>query len=126
MIQGLHHVSFKTMNDAQYETAKQFYTKILGLRVLKECEVCILMDTGDGIVEIFRDGSEDLPKGTIRHFAFAVDDVDSIVSKVKEAGCTVFVEPKDVCIGGDPLFPARIAFCTGPLGEEIEFFHQKW
>lgn len=24
-----------------------------------------------------------------------------------------------------PEYPARIAFCIGPVGEEIEFFHVK-
>lgn len=37
----------------------------------------------------------------------------------------VFVEPKDIEIQSDPRFPARIAFCRGPLGEEIEFFCEK-
>ena len=32
----------------------------------------------------------------------------------------VFIEPKDIKIASTPAFPARIAFCKGPLGEEIE------
>jgi glyoxylase I family protein len=28
-------------------------------------------------------------------------------------------------IASTPVFPARIAFCRGPLGEEIEFFQEK-
>ena len=34
-------------------------------------------------------------------------------------------EPKDIEIQSDPRFPARIAFCHGPLGEDIEFFCEK-
>ena len=37
----------------------------------------------------------------------------------------VTVEPKDICIPSNPPYPARIGFCIGPVGEEIEFFQEK-
>ena len=37
-------------------------------------------------------------------------------------GYEVFIEPKNIEIASLPTFPARIAFCKGPQGEEIEFF----
>ena len=49
----------------------------------------------------------------------------SMVRNLRKAGYEVFVEPKDIEIQSDPKFPARIAFCRGPLGEEIEFFCEK-
>ena len=85
----------------------------------------IMFDTGNGIVEIFNDGDGALDKGVIRHFAFATDDVDACVEAVKAAGYEVFIEPKDIEIASIPAFPARIAFCKGPLGEEIELFQEK-
>lgn len=126
MIQGLHHISMKTTNDDEYAKVRTFYVETLGLSVIKECNACILMDTGNGIVEVFRNSTEPMPQGVIRHFAFAVDDVDASIETVRAAGYAVTVEPKDVQIGGDPAFPARVGFCIGPLGEEIEFFCQKW
>ena len=30
-----------------------------------------------------------------------------------------------VAFASEIPFPARIAFCCGPVGEEIEFFHEK-
>ena len=84
-----------------------------------------MFDTGDGIIEVFEDGESPLPQGTIRHFAFATGDVDACVSAVRKAGYEVFIEPKDIEIQSHPRFPARIAFCRGPLGEEIEFFCEK-
>lgn len=36
----------------------------------------------------------------------------------------VFIEPNDIVIESEPEFPARMAFCFGPLGEEIEFFRE--
>lgn len=126
MIKGIHHVSMKCQNEDKYMEARCFYVDILKLLVLKECDSCILLDTGAGIVEIFRNGTETLEKGTIRHFAFAVDDVQACVNAVQTAGYEVFITPKSVQIGGDAAYPATIAFCRGPLGEEIEFFCQGW
>ena len=116
----------KTCNDEEYRRAKSFYVDLLGLRIVKECEACLLLDTGSGIVEIFRNGVEPLGQGIIRHYAFAVDDVAACASLVEQAGYEVFIQPKSVNIGGDESFPAEVAFCKGPLGEEIEFFCQKW
>lgn len=126
MIKGIHHISMKCQNEKEYMKVRSFYTETLQLSVIKECEACILLDTGAGIVEIFRDGTELLDKGVIRHFAFAVDDVQACVNAVKAAGYEVFIAPKTVHIGGDSAFPAIIAFCYGPLGEVIEFFCQGW
>ncbi len=126
MIKGLHHVSLKTCSDEQYDRVKKFYSELLGLPIIKECEACALFDIGSGIVEIFRDGKENLNQGAIRHFAFSVDDVDEYIETVRKEGYEIFIEPKDVLIGGDVNFPARVGFCKGPLGEDIEFFCQKW
>ena len=126
MIKGIHHVSMKTRNDAEYERVKKFYSEILGLKIIKECESCLLLDTGNGIVEIFRNGTEEAVRGVIRHFAFAVDDVKKCVDAVSGAGYEVFVPMKEVDVGGDRNLHATIAFCKGPLGEEIEFFSSEW
>ncbi len=126
MIKGIHHISMKCQNEEEYQRTRHFYAEVLQLSVVKECDACILLDTGAGVVEVFRDGTESLPKGVIRHFAFAVEDVVACVNAVEEAGYEVFITPKTVQIGGDPAFPATIAFCRGPLGEEIEFFCQGW
>ena len=126
MIKGIHHVSMKTRNDTEYERVKKFYSEILGLKIIKECESCLLLDTGSGIVEIFRNGTEESVRGVIRHFAFAVDDVKKCVDAVSGAGYEVFVPIKEVDVGGDTNLHATIAFCKGPLGEEIEFFSSEW
>lgn len=46
------------------------------------------------------------------------------VARTWKAGYEVFIEPKNIEIASMPVFPARIAFCRGPLGEEIEFFQE--
>jgi glyoxylase I family protein len=35
------------------------------------------------------------------------------------------MEPTDICIPSAAPYPARIGFCIGPVGEEIEFFQEK-
>ncbi len=125
MIKGIHHVSMKCSNQEEYEKTLHFYKDILGLPVKRSWNAGIMLDTGAGLIEIFNDGEEKLDKGVIRHFAFAVDDVDQCIDVVRKAGYEVFVEPKDVVIASMPPLPARVAFCYGPLGEEIEFFVEK-
>lgn len=84
-----------------------------------------MLDTGAGLIEIFNNGEDSQEQGVIRHFALATGDVDTCVKAVREAGYEVFIEPKDIVIASEPPFPARIAFCRGPLQEEIEFFREK-
>ena len=126
MIQGLHHISMKTANDTEYQQVRAFYVDLLGLRIIRECDACTLLDTSSGFIEIFRNGTAPMPQGVIRHFALAADDVDACIEAVRAAGYRIHMEPKDVQIGGDPAFPARVGFCIGPLGEQVEFFCQKW
>lgn len=125
LIKGIHHVSMRTATALEYKKVIEFYKDILGLPVAREWKTGIMFDTGTGIIEVFNDGENVLPKGVIEHFAFAVDDVDACVKAVSEAGYEVFKEPKDILIPSTPEFPARMAFCYGPLGEEIEFFQER-
>ena len=83
-----------------------------------------MLSTGDGLLEIFASG-DPLPQGAIRHFALRTDRVDDCIAAVRKAGYAITVEPKDIVIASNPAFPARIAFCIGPVGEEIEFFQEK-
>lgn len=124
LVKGLHHVSMKCSSIEEYEKTVDFYKNIIGIPVARTWEAGIMLDTGSGIIEIFNDGDGALGKGVIRHFAFATDDVDACAEAVKKAGYEVFIEPKNIEIASLPAFSARIAFCKGPLGEEIEFFQE--
>lgn len=129
MIKGVHHIALKCMGVEAFKKTVQFYRDVLGLRVVRawgEGEGSgIMLTTGDAMLEIFASGT-DLPgQGAIRHFALATDDVDACVRAVEAAGYEVFIQPKDIVIASTPEFPARIAFCHGPVGEEIEFFQER-
>ena len=122
MIKGIHHISMKCAAKEDLDRAKDFYTGILGLTISREWPDGIMIDTGNGFIEIFCNGEGERGKGAIRHVALLTDYVDELSDQIKMAGYEVFVEPKDVVIGSVPPYPIRMAFCTGPLGEEIELF----
>lgn len=128
IIKGIHHVSMKCCKGEQYNKVLDFYQNVLGLKVLRTWGVSepdgVMFDTGNGVIEIFTNADDKAQLGIIRHFAFAVDDVDSCIQRIKEAGYEAFVEPKDIVISSDPPLNARIAFCFGPLSELIEFFQE--
>ena len=63
--------------------------------------------------------------GALRHLALAAEDTDACVAAVRAAGYEITMEPTDIVIPSNPPYPARIAFCIGPVGEELEFFHVK-
>lgn len=123
-VSGIHHVSMKTCSEEEYQRTVTFYKDVLGLAVARTWATGIMFDTNSGLLEIFTNGTEKFEKGVINHFALAVSDVDECVRRVTEAGYEIFVGPKDISIPSSPAFPARMAFCRGPLGEEIEFFKE--
>lgn len=125
LISGIHHVAFKCRNEEEYKETIHFYKDVLGLTVVRSWETGTMLDTGEGLIEIFNNGEDPKEQGVIRHFALETEDVESCVRVVREAGYEVFIEPKDIVIASEPPFPARIAFCRGPLQEEIEFFQEK-
>ena len=123
-ISGIHHVSIKCNSEELFTEIKRFYGDILNLRIKRTWKEGIMFDTGAGLIEIFTTGT-DLPgEGAVRHFAFAVRDVDHLVSRIRNAGYEIFDGPRDICIPSDPPCKARIAFCYGPVGEKIELFDE--
>lgn len=125
MITGLHHVSMKCGKEEDFQRAKEFYCGVLGLSVKREWPEGILLDTGSGLIEIFSNGEGETGRGAVRHFALAARDVDRCVEAVRQAGCRILAEPKDIVIPSAPPYPARIAFFAGPLGEQVELFQER-
>lgn len=124
-ILGIHHIAMKCCNNDEITKVKSFYCDLINLPLIREWDTGFMFDTGNGLVEVFTDGKQQLPQGTLRHFAFKVDSVDYFVDLVKSNGYEVFMGPKDICLGYTNKLPARVAFCYGPLGEEVEFFEEK-
>lgn len=129
MIKGIHHIAIKCENSEQFEKVVAFYSNILRMPILRKWGegdgTGIMIDTGAGVMEIFASGGDALGYGSVRHFALACDDVDGCISAVRNAGYEITMEPTDIVIPAEIPFPARIAFCKGAAGEEIEFFCAK-
>ena len=125
MVTGMHHISMKCGTKEEFDKAKDFYLNMLGFSVKREWPDGIMIDCGSVLLEIFCNGEGIKTKGAIRHAAYATDDVDGIIARVRSAGYKVFIEPNDIVIPSVPECRARMAFCIGPLGEEIEFFQEK-
>ena len=53
------------------------------------------------------------------------DGVDEIVERVRNAGYKPIVDPKNVDMKTEPVFPIRVTFIEGPLHESIELFCEK-
>ena len=125
MIKGIHHISLKCETKRELDRAISFYVDILGASICREWPEGIMLDTGNGFIEIFCTGKGELTKGAIRHVALLTDHVDELSDRIKAAGYEVFIEPNDTVINSSPVYPIRMAFCIGPLGEEIELFCER-
>lgn len=105
------------MPPAHEAVARQFYGTVLGL-----AEVTPTASL-DGLQEIwFQLGAEtelhlfvEQPLGqdhSARHFCLAVDDVETVRTRLEEAGATV--------VGGPPIPGRPRYFCRDPFGNLVE------
>ncbi len=124
MITGIHHISMKCDTAEEYRRTKEFYLDVLGFTIKREWPEGMMIDTGSGLLEIGNNQAGIRNIGALRHIAFRTDDTDAMTEKVRAAGYEVFMEPKNIVFRTEPEYPARIAFCYGPLGEEVEFFQE--
>ncbi len=128
-VSGIHHVAIKCRGIQEFEKTVSFYRDILGFSVLRSWgegeRSAIMLESGSGLLEIFANAFENPSVAPIRHIALAAESTDACIEAVRKAGYKITVEPKDICIPSDPPCPARIAFCIGAAGEEIEFFESK-
>ena len=125
MIKGIHHISMKCGTAEELSKVREFYIELLGLKIIREWQEGLMSDTGNGLLEIFTNAEGTHSPGAIRHMALLTDDVDEIAAKIKKAGYEVFIEPNDKVIASNPPYPIRMAFCYGPLGEQVEFFMER-
>ncbi len=125
MIKGIHHVCVKCDSQEKYEETLGFYHDLLKLPIKRQWDGGTMIDAGNALIEIFNQGDAPLEQGVVRHFALLTDCVDDLVDVISKAGYPITVNLKDVTIPCDPPYSIRIAFCTGPMGEEIELFQEK-
>ena len=56
MITGLHHISMKCGTKEEFARAKSFYIELLGFRTVREWPEGIMLDYGNGMLELFCNG----------------------------------------------------------------------
>ena len=126
---GVQHIAVKAPGYEAYLKAFDFYKDILGFDLIRQWgegdSSYAMLDIGGVLIELSADGAGLDSDGPVHHFALALEDVDGAIAYMRENGVEVFMEPKDIVIQSDPVYPARIAFIIGPAGEKIEFFHVK-
>lgn len=119
---GLHHIALWAPDEEGFRQALAFYNKVLGCPVVRTWErkgqSAAMLELGGSLLELVIDPAGE--NGPFAHIAFDVEDVDAVVEQVRAAGRPITMEPTDVSLGPD--YPARVAFCKGPVGESVEFF----
>ena len=114
-ITATHHVGLFTPN---FEAMKAFYTKTLGLPIVKTWSepTIIFLAAGSTLIELIDNSnfalSDARPAG-FDHFAFHVASVDESFAELVAAGVTIHSEPRD-------FKDVRIAFFRDPDGNLLE------
>ncbi len=125
-MKGVHHISLKARGAEEFQKVLDFYRQVLDCPLVRHWgegdKQGAMLDLGNTLLEVTASGTE-TGKGLFAHIAFATDDVDGMVARLEAAGRPVLVRPADKNLGGN--YPIRIAFCAGPLGEELEFFQER-
>jgi len=115
-----------TVSDMERSVA--FYRDLLGLEVAGQLLLrdntfkIVYLRSGDAKVELFEfrgieaETAVGLPDtvGGFKHLALQTDDVDAVAARLKTAGVTFTVEPKDASGG------VRLAFFRDPDGNLLE------
>jgi glyoxylase I family protein len=127
---GFHHIAIRVRD---FDRSVGFYTGVLGFPAKvawgQQPGRAVMLDTGNGnYLEVFeRPGQAPATQeGQILHLALRTDHCDTLLERVRAAGCTVTMEPKSVEIPSTPSpTPVHIAFFTGPDGELVELFQNE-
>jgi lactoylglutathione lyase len=105
----------------------EFYTQVLGLELIEKQDhvdpslklaFLGLRETKEPIIELISGYNANLPaEGKVHHIAFAVDDIEVEIARIKEHKVTFVDETITTLPSG-----AKYVFFYGPDGEWIELF----
>jgi glyoxylase I family protein len=129
-LEGFHHAALRARD---FDASVTFYREGLGMTPAiawgQGDSRAVMLDTGNGNhLEVFAGGAAHPTRSPgeseppLLHIAFRTRSCDASFARARAAGAVVVAEPKTVTIPSDPPTTVRIAFCTGPDGETIEFF----
>ena len=125
LLKSIHHIAVLC---SDYKLSKHFYTEVLGLEIIRETYRAErdsykldLALNGIYVLEVFSfphpPSRPSKPESTgLRHLAFGVDDLDQVITKMKEQN--VLPEPVRV----DTITGKRFTFIADPDKLPIEFY----
>ena len=99
-----------------------FYTRVLGCKVHRQHRDenihFTLLKAGEQEIELlkFPLDNKERKEGVISHIAFAVEDMEKEIIRLKDLGINLATDQPREVMGGMKIF-----FFTGPSGETIEF-----
>lgn len=123
MIVKLEHIGILAKN---MDESVRFYSEILGMNLVErvwlneQVELAFLSFPGQESVQVElvgRDPSGVAEEGIVNHLALTVDDIDAVISKLKQHGYDISDEYPRTILDG-----RKIAFFKGPSGEKLELF----
>mgnify|MGYP002622979136 FL=1 len=123
MIVKLEHIGILAKN---MDESIRFYSEILGMNLVErvwlneQVELAFLSFPGQESVQVElvgRDPSAVAEEGIVNHLALTVDDIDAVISKLKQHGYDISDEYPRTILDG-----RKIAFFKGPSGEKLELF----
>lgn len=113
---------------SDFERSLRFYKSGLGFKEILSWGVGdkrgVVLGTEDTpCVELFVGGSDSPQEhGNIEHVAFHSTDCEASYQAALAAGAGARMAPRNIALATIPAREIRIAFCTGPDGEIIEFW----
>lgn len=129
LIKGLHHAALRCCGKAEMDRVIEFYCNVLGMKCLRSwgegIEAGAMLDTGNGVIELFANAEPGRRPGQVDHIALYTDKVDECVAACAEEGLPVTMMPIDIVVPCEIPYPLRIAFVQGKAGEIIEFYHER-
>lgn len=125
-LKKIHHIAIIC---SDFQKSKHFYTEILGFPIIKQTyrkerdSYKLDLKVGDSQIELFSFPNPpkrvSQPEATgLRHLAFEVDNLDEVITDLKQKG--VECEPIRV----DPVTNKRFTFFTDPDNLPLEIYEQ--
>lgn len=127
MLNKVHHVAIIC---SDYNVSKNFYTDVLGLTIIREVyraeRASYKLDlalNGEYVIELFSfpnpPARPSRPESVgLRHLAFQVEDLETVIAKLKEKG----VAPEPIRV--DEFTGKRFTFIADPDLLPVEFYEQ--
>lgn len=109
------------------EKSRDFYCRVLKCEFIDSFQderlKAVFVKSGNGIIEIlqyFSGENGQRAAGFFDHIAFKVDDIEKVITELKEAGVTMLFDAPKLALGGTK----KIMFFLGLDGERLELMQE--